>query len=557
MDTVQIVIIIVVFLLLIIPMGKYLYNVISMERSFVDPVMDKIDGIIYKLSTVEKENMNWREYAKAFVVSNLVMFAAAFLILKFQGLINILNPNNVGNMETSLSFNTAASFVTNTDLQDYAGENGLSYLSQMIVITFLMFTSAASGFAVATAFIRGISNKPMGNFFVDVTRIITRVFLPLSIIISLVLISQGVPQTFKSTETVRTIENTYQNIALGPVASLESIKHLGTNGGGFFSANSAHPFENPNIITNLIETLSMMLLPGSLVYAFGLNLKNKKQGWAIFGAMAILFLIALPVIYFVEKIGNPNLSAVGLNQAMGNLEGKELRFGIASSAFFSHVTTAFTTGTVNNMHDSLMPLGGLITMWNMMLNVVFGGKGVGLMGMIMYAILTVFLCGLMVGRTPEFLGKKIEGKEMKLIATSILVHPILILIPTALALIMPIAYNGITNPSFHGLSQVLYQYTTSAANNGSGFEGLADNTVFWNTSTGIVMILGRYISMILLLAAAGSLLEKRIVPETASTFRTDNITFTLILVGVVLIIGALTFLPALSLGPVSEHLMLK
>lgn len=557
MDTVQIAIIIVLFLLLIIPMGKYLYKVISMERSFVDPVMDKIDGIIYKLLTVEKENMNWREYAKAFVVSNLVMFAAAFLILKFQGFINILNPNNVGNMETSLSFNTAASFVTNTDLQDYAGENGLSYLSQMIVITFLMFTSAASGFAVAAAFIRGISNKPMGNFFVDVTRIITRVFLPLSIIISLVLISQGVPQTLKSTETVRTIENTYQNIALGPVASLESIKHLGTNGGGFFSANSAHPFENPNIITNLIETLSMMLLPGSLVFAFGLNLKNKKQGWAILGAMAILFLIALPVIYFAEKIGNPNLSAAGLNQAMGNLEGKELRFGIASSVFFSHVTTAFTTGTVNNMHDSLMPLGGLITMWNMMLNVVFGGKGVGLMGMIMYAILTVFLCGLMVGRTPEFLGKKIEGKEMKLIATSILVHPILILIPTALALIMPIAYNGITNPSFHGLSQVLYQYTTSAANNGSGFEGLADNTVFWNTSTGIVMILGRYISMILLLAAAGSLLEKRIVPETASTFRTDNITFTLILVGVVLIIGALTFLPALSLGPVSEHLMLK
>lgn len=380
--------------------------------------------------------------------------------------------------------------------------------------------------------------------------------MPLALMVSIVLVTQGVPQTLSGTRTVTTIEGKMQDIALGPVASLESIKHLGTNGGGFFGANSSHPFENPTPISNLIEILSMMILPGALVYTFGLMLKNKKQAWAIFYAMAALFLIALPISYYAEKAGNPMLAQSGLNQLMGNMEGKEVRFGIEQSALFTTVTTAFTTGSVNNMHDSLTPLGGAVPLINMMLNVVFGGKGVGFMNMIMYAILTVFLCGLMVGRTPEFLSKKIEGKEIKLIALAIIIHPFLILMFSALALIVPQGGSGISNPGFHGLTQVLYQFTSSAANNGSGFEGLVDNNIFWNTAAGIVMFYGRYLSMIILLAVASSLASKRTIPVSASTFRTDNAMFTITLVFIVLIIGALTFLPALSLGPIAEHLTL-
>jgi len=341
-----------------------------------------------------------------------------------------------------------------------------------------------------------------------------------------------------------------------PVASLEAIKHLGTNGGGFFGANSSHPFENPTPLTNVIEMLSMMMIPGALVCAFGLYLKNKKQAFAIYAAMAILFVVALTVCYKAEMAGNPALEGIGLSQLMGNMEGKEVRFGIAQSSLFTTVTTAFTTGSVNNMHDSLTPLGGMVPLWNMMLNVVFGGKGVGFMGMIMYAIITVFICGLMVGRTPEFLGKKIEGKEMKLIAFGILIHPILILVPTAIAVMTKAGLSGISNAGFHGLSQIVYQYASSAANNGSGFEGLIDNTVFWNTSTGLVMLFGRYITMILLLAVAGSLANKKAVPESAGTFKTDNGMFVMMLIFIVIIIGALTFLPTLALGPIAEYLTL-
>ncbi|NOW92568.1 K+-transporting ATPase KdpA subunit [Clostridium beijerinckii] len=388
------------------------------------------------------------------------------------------------------------------------------------------------------------------------TRVTTRVLLPLSIIVGILLVSQGVPQTLSGTKTVTTIEGKMQDIAIGPVAALESIKHIGTNGGGFFGANSAHPFENPTPISNLIEILSMMILPGALVYTFGLMLRNKKQGWTIFGAMAGIFIIALPICYYAEKAGNPALAHVGLNQLMGNMEGKEVRFGVGQSALFATVTTSFTTGTVNNMHDSLTPIGGAIALMNMMLNVVFGGKGVGFMNMMMYAILTVFLCGLMVGRTPEFLSKKIEGKEIKLIALAIIIHPLLILMSSALALISPEGIAGISNSGFHGLTQIVYQFTSSAANNGSGFEGLGDNTLFWNTATGIVMFYGRYLSIIILLSVAGSLAAKRTIPTTIGTFRTDNTMFALTLIAIVLIIGALTFLPALALGPIAEHLTL-
>lgn len=557
MGAVQIIVTLLIFVVLVVPMGKYLYKVATGEKGRFDGVFDVIDNFIFRIIGVDKEEMNWKQYILSILTANFIMAICAFIILKIQGL-SILNPNKISAMGSGLSFNTVASFITNTDIQDYAGESGVSYLSQMIVMTFLMFTSAATGFSVALAFIRGLigKKKTLGNFFVDFTRVITRVLLPLSIIVAVLFLSQGVPQTLHGNITVSTIEGKFQDIAMGPVASLEAIKQIGTNGGGFFAANSAHPFENPTPFSNLVQILAMMLLPGAIVYNFGLMLKNKKQGWVIFAAMSILLVAVIPVCYLAEKAGNPALIHAGLSNIMGNMEGKEVRFGIAQSSLFSTITTAFTTGSVNNMHDSLTPLGGFVPLWNMMLNVVFGGKGVGFMNMMMYAIITVFICGLMVGRTPEFLGKKIESKEIKLVALAIIIHPILILIPSAIALKIPSGLSSISNSGFHGLTQVVYQYASAAANNGSGMAGLTVNTTFWNVTTGIVMLLGRYVSMILLLSVASSLASKQAVPESAGTFRTDNWLFTVILICIVLIIGALTFLPALALGPISEHLML-
>lgn len=557
MDVVQIIITLAIFLLLIVPVGKYLYKVATGERMILDPFFDRVDNFIYKICSITKEEMGWKRYALTLVTVNAAMAVITYIILRVQHIL-FLNPNHIGSMKQDLTFNTIISFITNTNLQNYSGETGVTYLSQMAVMTFLMFTSAASGFAAAIAFIRGITGTKdgIGNFFVDFTRVITRVLIPFSIVVSIVLVSQGVPQTFKQNIAVSTIEGKAQTIALGPVASLESIKHIGTNGGGFFNANSAHPFENPTPISNLIEILSMMLIPGALIYTFGLMLKNKKQAWTIFASMLALFLIMLSICYTAEKAGNPVLAKVGLSQSMGNMEGKEVRFGVPESSLFTTVTSAFTTGSVNNMHDSLTPLGGFVPMLNMMLNVVFGGKGVGFMNMIMYAILTVFLCGLMVGRTPEFLSKKIEDKEVKLIALAIIIHPFLILMSSSFALMMPQGLAAITNKGFHGLSQIVYEYTSAAANNGSVFAGMSANNLFWNTTTGIVMFFGRYLSMMILLAVAGSLASKRAVPETAATFRTDNSMFTIMLIFVVFIIGALTFFPALALGPIAEHLTL-
>lgn len=557
MEWLQIIITLLLFMIIVVPVGKYLYYVSAGHKIVGDKLFDKIDNFIYKICGISKDDeMDWKEYIFSIIAVNAAMVFIGYIMLRAQGFL-FFNPNKINGMEQSLSFNTIISFMTNTNLQDYSGESGLSHFSQMIVIIFMMFTSAATGFSAAIAFMRGIiGRKGMGNFFVDMTRVTTRVLLPLSIIIGILLVSQGVPQTLSGTKTVTTIEGKMQDIAIGPVAALESIKHIGTNGGGFFGANSAHPFENPTPISNLIEILSMMILPGALVYTFGLMLRNKKQGWTIFGAMAGIFIIALPICYYAEKAGNPALAHVGLNQLMGNMEGKEVRFGVGQSALFTTVTTSFTTGTVNNMHDSLTPIGGAVALMNMMLNVVFGGKGVGFMNMMMYAILTVFLCGLMVGRTPEFLSKKIEGKEIKLIALAIIIHPLLILMFSTLALISPEGIAGISNSGFHGLTQIVYQFTSSAANNGSGFEGLGDNTLFWNTTTGIVMFYGRYLSIIILLSVAGSLAAKRTIPTTIGTFRTDNTMFALTLIAIVLIIGALTFLPALALGPIAEHLTL-
>ena len=564
----QIILVLAMFVILVIPMGRYMYHIATDQKTFADRVFDPVDRLIYKICGIKGGDMNWKEYALSLVTANAVMILVGYLILRIQGFL-FLNPNGIGGMEESLSFNTIISFMTNTNLQHYAGESGLSYAAQMCVIIFMMFTSAASGYAACMAFCRGLSGRKLGNFFADMVRIITRVLLPLAFIVGLLLVSQGTPQTLAGNITVETIEGTYQDIAMGPVAALESIKHLGTNGGGFFGANSSTPFENPTVISNMIEMLSMMLLPGACVVTFGLMLHDRKkekktvrkpfmgrQGAVIFGAMAILFVIGLTICVGAERAGNPVIEATGINQDMGSMEGKEVRFGVDQSALFTTVTTSFTTGTVNNMHDSLTPLGGMVPLLHMMLNCVFGGKGVGLMNMVTYVILAVFICGLMVGRTPEYLNKKIEGKEMKLIAIIILIHPLLVLGFSGLAVSMQDGLAGITNPSFHGLTQVLYEYASSAANNGSGFEGLADNSVFWNVTTGLAMFFGRYIALIAQLAIAGSLLKKKTVNETIGTLRTDNVTFMIILVFIVYIFAALTFFPALALGPIAEHLAL-
>ncbi len=564
----QIVLTLAIFMILVIPMGTYMYHIATKQKTFADKIFNPLDNTIYKICRIGREGMNWKQYVLHLLATNAVMVFIGYLVLRLQGIL-FANPNGIEAMEPTLSFNTIISFMTNTNLQHYSGESGLSYLSQMLVIIFMMFVSAASGYAACMAFSRGLAGKQkdVGNFYEDMVRITTRILIPVSFIAGLLLIWQGVPQTLEANQTVQTIEGQYQDLAMGPVASLESIKHLGTNGGGFFGANSTTPFENPTIISNLIELFSMMILPGACVITFGnMTMKRKKQenkkvlfgnqGRTIFAAMSILFIVGLTICFTSEMAGNPSLKQVGLNQDMGSMEGKEVRFGIAQSALFTTTTTSFTTGTVNNMHDTLTPLGGMVPMLHMMLNCVFGGKGVGLMNMIMYVILAVFLCGLMIGRTPEYLGKKIEGKEMKLVALVLIVHPLLILGFSALAVMTEAGQAGITNEGFHGLSQVLYEYASSAANNGSGFEGLADNSYFWNITTGLAMFFGRYIAIIIQLAIAGSMLAKRKVNETVGTLRTDNVIFIAILVVVVYIFAALTFFPALALGPIAEHLSL-
>lgn len=576
----QILITLLIFLIIIFPIGNYLYKITVNKQTCLDSIFDRFDSLIFKVLKIDKNDMDWKQYAKTLLLVNACLVFVGYLVLRVQSF-NLFNPNKIPSMEESLSFNTIISFMTNTNLQHYSGESGLSYFSQMFVITMMMFTSAATGYAACVAMIRGILGKKMGNFYVDFIKIITRFLLPASIIVGIILVSQGVPQNLNSNMIVSTIEGKNQQIASGPVAALESIKHLGTNGGGFFGANSSTPFENPNIISNIIELLSMMILPASCIFIFGKmaydNSKEKatnnddhksiklinrkhiligKEGRTVFVAMSILFLIGLGICYFTESHGINGATLSGISQNLGNMEGKEMRFGISQSTLFTTVTTSFTTGTVNNMHDTLTPLGGMVPLINMMMNVVFGGAGVGLMNMLIYAILAVFICGLMIGKTPEYLGKKIEGNEMKLAALSIIIHPLLILGFTALAVSVNGGVQGITNPGFHGLSQVLYEFSSSAANNGSGFEGLSDNNLFWNITCGLVMFLGRYLSIIIQLAIAGSLSKKVNVNETIGTLKTDNLTFSIIIVIVVYIFSALTFLPVLALGPIAEWLTL-
>lgn len=536
------------------PAGLYMARAFDYAKTPLDRFFGPLEKPLYRIGGIRQEDQTWKQYALSVILSNTVMIGAVYLVFRFQGMLP-LNPSHVGGMEPTLAFNTAISFMTNTNLQHYSGESGLSYLSQMTAILFMMFAAPASALAVVMAFIRGLAGKPLGYFFTDLVRSVTRVLLPVALVSALAFVLLGVPQTLEPTAAVTTLEGAEQHIARGPVASFLAIKEAGNNGGGFFGVNSAHPFENPNAASNLLQIVLMLLITAATPFAYGKMVGSLKQGRVLFVSMLMMLAVMIGISWTAEQAGNPVLNALGIEHRQGSMEGKEVRFGTAQSALYSVVTTASETGAVNTMHDTLTPVGGLAAIANMMLNTVFGGVGAGFLNVLLYALVAVFLSGLMVGRTPEFLGKKIEGKEMKLIAATLLVHPFLILIPTALALTLHA--DTLSNPGFHGLTQAMYEYTSSAANNGSGFEGLGDATSFWNISTGIVMFLGRYFPFVTLLALSGSLKEKKAVPETSGTFRTDNGLFAGVFIGAVIIVGALTFFPALVLGPVAEHLTLK
>jgi potassium-transporting ATPase potassium-binding subunit len=479
-----------------------------------------------------------------------VMGVLVYLIFLSQAVLP-LNPTDLSAPSWDLALHTAISFTTNTNQQHYSGETTFSYASQVLALGYLMFTSAATGIAVAIAFIRGLTGQPLGNFYLDLTRSITRILLPISIVGAIALLIAGVPETLAGPATATTLEGATQYIARGPVAHFEIIKQLGENGGGFFAINSAHPFENPNGFSNLIETLAMLSIPAALIYTYGIMSGNRKQGRLILGMVFVLFVGLVAIAALGEYQGNPLVNAI-LGEQAPNLEGKEVRFGWALTALWAIATTGTMCGAVNGMHDSLMPTGGFTTLFNLFLQIVWGGQGTGTAYLFIFLILTVFLTGLMVGRTPEFLGRKIEKREIVLASVVLLVHPIAILIPSAIALAFPEALSGISNPGFHGLSQVIYEYASAAANNGSGFEGLADATLWWNLSTSFSMLAGRYIPIIALLLLADSMARKQPVPETAGTLRTDTFLFTGVTAGVILILGALTFFPMLALGPVAE-----
>ncbi|MGD9585240.1 MAG: potassium-transporting ATPase subunit KdpA [Brachymonas sp.] len=544
---------------LAIVMGRWI------ARTFTDEKHWTMERLSYRVLGIDPaERMGWVRYGLALLLSNAVMMALGYLVLRAQGW---LPWNEMGNpaQAPDLAFNTAASFITNTNWQAYAGESSLSNATQMLAITFLMFCGATTGVAAAGGFIRGLaraSSQEVGNYWVDFMRVLWRVMLPLCFVIALVYVWQGMPQTLASQTVATTLEGARQKIVFGPVASLESIKHIGTNGGGFFSMNAAHPFENPTPLTNLLHILSMLLIPSALTVTFGTMLAKKKQGWVFFGAFLIMFIGFLAMVYGAEQSGNPLLTQAGADQRLtamqpgGNMEGKEMRFGIADTALFVATTTAATTGSVNAMHDSLTPLGGAVPLAQMMLNCVFGGDGVGFINLIQYAILTVFLAGMMIGRTPEFLGKKIEAGDIKLVMLSVLAHPAAILGFTALATLWPDTGTSLSNHGPHGFSQVLYAYTSGTANNGSAFAGFNANTPFFNTTIGLAMLIGRFFTLLPLLAVAGSLAAKKTVVAGPGTFPTATPLFMGLLVFVVLVVGGLTFLPALALGPLVEQLQM-
>lgn len=536
-------------------LGKYIAHVFLGQRTVLDKVLNPIERIIYKLIgvTIEDEMTGW-QYAKAILYSNLFMAILVFCIFITQGFLP-LNPTGLKAPSWDLALHTTISFLTNTDQQHYSGETTFSYASQTFAIGFLMFTSAATGLAVGIAFIRGLTGRKLGNFYIDLTKSITRILLPMSIVGGLLLMMSGVPETLAGVATATTLEGATQAIARGPVAHFEIIKQIGENGGGFFGVNSAHPFENPNGFSNLLETWAMISIPSALIYTYGVFANNIKQGWLVYWMVFIIFVFLVMITAIGEYQGNPLVNSVlGLQQP--NLEGKEVRFGFAQTALWAVMTTATMCGAVNGMHDSLMPTGGFSTLVNMFLQIIWGGQGTGTAYLFIYLILAVFLTGLMVGRTPEFLGRKIEKQEIVLSSVVLLVHPFAVLIPWAIVFAFPDQLSGISNPGFHGVSQVVYEYASAAANNGSGFEGLGDNTLWWNLSTSISILAGRYIPIIALLLLADGISRKQPVPITAGTLRTDTPLFTAVTGGVILILGALTFFPVLVLGPIAEWFLI-
>jgi K+-transporting ATPase ATPase A chain len=547
-----------------IPVGRYIARVFTDQKTWLDPVFVPIERLVLRLSWIDPaESQDWKAYSFSLIVSNVFMWLATFAVVALQGVL-FLNPDGIGAMEPTLAFNTISSFTTNTNLQHYSGETGLSYLSQMIAITFLQFTTAATGIAALVAIIRALGGNrltKLGNFYVDLTRAAVRVLLPLAIFVATILIWQGTPMTFEAAVKATTIEGQEQTIARGPVAAEVAIKQLGTNGGGFFGPNSAHPYENPTPISNLAENWSIIIIPMAMVWALGEMIRRRRLAVVIFLTMLALYVPLFSFAVSQEIGGSSAIAAMGVDQSTGSMEGKEVRFGAALSALWASSTTVTSNGSVNSMHDSMTPLGGLVPMIGMWLNNIFGGVGVGFINMLIFIIVTVFVAGMMIGRTPEFLGKKVEGKEMKLASLALLLHPLLILGGTAIACYgwtttadPNTALAWLKSPGPHGFSEMLYEFSSAAANNGSGFEGLGDNTPFWNISTGLVMLFGRYIPIIAPLALAASLAAKPAAPETAGSLQADTATFGFALWAVVVILGLLMFMPIAVLGPIAEHL---
>jgi potassium-transporting ATPase potassium-binding subunit len=587
---IQIFVFLAVILALTKPLGVFMARVFSRERTFLDPVVRPVERLLYRVTGVDEEHeMRWTEYAFTMLLFSGASMLLLYLIQRAQQLLPWWNPQKFAALPPVLAFNTAASFTTNTNWQNYSGESTMSYLTQMVGLAYHNFASAAVGIALAIAFIRGIARKEketIGNFWVDMTRSILWVLLPACIVYALVLVSQGVVQNLKPYDTAKLIEPqqvqktgtdgkpmvgpdgkavmdtvTDQTIAQGPVASQEAIKMLGTNGGGFFNANSSHPFENPTPLSNFLQMLSIFAIPAGLTYTLGRMTGSQRHGWAVWAAMAALFLCGVTAAYWAEAKGNPLLHGVEQHatalQPGGNMEGKEVRFGIANSALFATITTDASCGAINSWHDSFTPLGGMVPLVNIMLSeTVFGGVGAGLYGILIYVVLSVFIAGLMVGRTPEYLGKKIEAYDVKMAMLVTLVFPLIILVLTAISSVEGFGTSSISNAGPHGLTQILYAFTSMAGNNGSAFGGLNGNTLWYNTAGAMTMLVGRFFMIIPMLAIAGNLAKKKTVPASAGTFPVTTPLFTILLVSVIVIVGALTFFPALSLGPVLEHLQM-
>ena len=572
---IQLIFYLVVLLLLAKPLGIFMARIFQGERTFLDPILGPIERLIYRLSGVRAdEEMNWKTYAIAAMLFNFIGLIVLYGLQRLQGILP-LNPQGLGAVPPNSAWNTAVSFATNTNWQGYGGEVTMSYLTQMLGLAVQNFVSAAMGIAVLAALIRGIARHTattIGNFWVDLTRVILYILLPLSIIVALLIASQGVVQTFGPAKTVSLLQPTMnadgnpvikQVLPLGPAASQIAIKQLGTNGGGFFNVNSSHPFENPTPLSNFFEMLSILLIPAALCYTFGKMVGDTRQGWAILAAMTIVFVVLLGVAVWSEYRGNPTFTAMGVDQVQtdinpgGNMEGKEVRNGIANSALWATATTVASNGSVNSMHDSYTPLGGLVPLWSMQLGeIIYGGVGSGLYGMLAFVIVAVFVAGLMVGRTPEYLGKKIEAYEMKMASLMILIPVLAVLVGTAVAVASPAGRATLWNPGAHGFSEALYAFSSAGNNNGSAFAGLGANTPFYNTALGLAMLFARYWLAIPALAIAGSLAAKKKVPASAGTLPTHTPLFVGWLIGVIIIVGALSFLPALALGPIVEQLML-